>query len=363
VKRQSRRRHAPTDSTVGISQTRKEKTSILQKQAHHLYFLCHKSKKSWIQSTEFEAENAKTSQLTKSHYTMPPRSKPHKFHKATSEYPLSEQVSRLEGRVLHLLKIRRIHAKTILNLQTELRSTAAKAETYKKKTQSDLTRKKQILQTITGDYYRVMHRNKRLEADLAESTSILEGAQRLSNQRTKQLDTSRKGTDMVMEELYSLRKMSVNWNKALRDLGETHDTETTTLRSEKEHTEKKLGDAEDTVKQLQQELEMQREESRIHRCSLAVALKLLPKEADRVAYKGLVERVARHYVAHPNGVGNYFEDIAEVSAYLTPSPSTSGQACTDDAKNVEEPEEDIRPNKRRRVTGYGSPVSIKREYR
>ena len=293
----------------------------------------------------------------------PPRSKTHNFHKPKSKNTLSEQVSRLENRATHLRNTRTTYAKTILKLQTQLRNTAAKAETYKKKIQEDIAKKKKILQTVTGDYYRLMHRNKRLEADLAESSSTLEGAQRLGSQRAKQLDTSRKGTEMVMEELYSLRKESVTWNATLRDVRAEHETMVSTLRSEKDHAKKKLDDAEDTIKQLQTALDVQREESRIQRCSLAVALKLLPKEADRAAYQGLVDRVARHYAAHPNGVSDDLADIDEISAYLTPSPSTSGLARTDDGRPVkDEPEEDRRPNKRQRVTGYGSPVSIKREH-
>ncbi len=290
--------------------------------------------------------------------------KSQKARSRKQETPLSERVHLLELQTKHQRDTRTQHAKTVLSLQAQLQTTTARAEARQKKLQAELSKKSSSLNIIMGDYYRVLRRSRALETELADSNVRLERAHGQNGQRGRALDTSRRGTELVMEELYSLRIE----NRALKKSAEVEKQEQQTmihhLLVKKQVSATQLQTAQEKIDKIQTELNKMRDASRIQRCSLAVALKLVPRGVDREAFAGLMTRVARHYAEFPNGVnGGDVVRFAQLQPYPTPSPSFPDKNERAGARVIKiktEEEEDGPVRKRRRVTECGSPMSLKR---
>lgn len=275
------------------------------------------------------------------------------------ESTVTEQVSRLELQTKHQQAARTTHAKTILSLQAELRSTTAKADASKKKLQTDLAKKSKSLTTILGDYYRLMRKNKSVETDLADTAAQLERTNDSNKQRDRALTTSRRGTEMVMEELYWLRMENEALQKSAKEEQQKQNAEMEQLQLQSQLVSEELVQAQGKIDEIQTEVNRLRDTSRIQRCTLAVVTKLLPPGFQREAFTGLLERVARHYVQFPNGLSaDDAVRFAQSPTYPTPSPSSVGSVAKagDKASTVKIEEEEEPARKRRRVTELGSPV-------
>ncbi|KAK3181953.1 hypothetical protein K4F52_006692 [Lecanicillium sp. MT-2017a] len=275
------------------------------------------------------------------------------------ESTLSKQVHRLELQTEQQRAARTTHAKTILHLQAELQSTTARADASKKKLQADLAKKSKSLSTILGDYYRLLRKNKSLETDLADTAAQLERTNGSNKQRDRALETSRRGTEMVMEELYWLRMENEALQKSAKEEQQKQNAEMEQLQLQSQLVSEELVQAQAKIDEIQTEVNMLRDTSRIQRCTLAVVTKLLPPGFEREAFTGLLERVARHYAQFPNGVSaDDAVRFAQSQAYPTPSPSSAGsvEKPGDKAITIKMEEDDEPPRKRQRVTDLGSPV-------